>query len=87
MKLLGNTKINLTKTENCKNMPYLQITEIILVYLNLVIIYYQNNSKVLFTFALNKPFGQLLDILPKTVIFLKTLNSQSSYFEVWPTDQ
>ena len=54
MKLLGNTKINLTKTENCKNMPYLQITEIILVYLNLVIIYYQNNSKVLFTFALNK---------------------------------
>lgn len=68
-------------------MPYLQITEIILVYLNLVIIYYQNNSKVLFTFALNKPFGQLFDILPKTVIFLKTLNSQSSYFEVWPTDQ
>ena len=87
MKLLGNTKINLTKTENCKNMPYLQITEIILVYLNLVIIYYQNNSKVLFTFALNKPFGQLFDILPKTVIFLKTLNSESSYFEVWPTDQ
>ena len=87
MKLLGNTKINLTKPENCKNMPYLQIAEIILVYLNLVIIYYQNNSKVLFTFALNKPFGQLFDILPKTVIFLKTFNSDPSYFEFWPTDQ
>ena len=68
-------------------MPYLQITEIILVYLNLVNSYYQNDSKVLFTFALTKPFGQLFDILPKIVIFLKTFNSEPSYFEVWPTDQ
>ena len=36
MKLLGNTKINLPKTENGKNMPYLQINEIVLVYFNLV---------------------------------------------------
>ena len=64
MILLGNTKINLTKTENGKNMPYLQITEIILVYSNLVSSDYQNDSKVLCTFALNKPLGQLLDILP-----------------------
>ena len=72
MKLLGNTKINLPKTENGKNMPYLQINEIVLVYFNLVNSDYQNDSKVLCTFAPNKAFGQLLDILPKTVkIFLK----------------
>ena len=31
MKLLGNTKINITKHENGKNMPYLEISEVVLV--------------------------------------------------------
>ena len=32
-------------------------------------------------------FGQLLDISPKNVIFLKTFNSEISYIEVYFTDQ
>ena len=32
-------------------------------------------------------FSQLLDISPKTFIFLKTFNSEFSYIEVWFTDQ
>ena len=35
----------------------------------------------------NKSFGQLLDISPKNIIFLKTFNSEFSYTEVWFTDQ
>ena len=32
-------------------------------------------------------FGQLLDISPKNVIFLKRFNFKCSYIEVWFTDQ
>ena len=38
-------------------------------------------------FVPNKLFGQLLDISPKKVLFLKTLNSGLSFMEVWFTDQ
>ena len=44
---------------------------------------YQHDSKVLYTFVPNKPFGLLLDIL----YFCKLFNSGFSYIEVWITDQ
>ena len=43
-------------------------------------------QRILYTFVPNKSFGQLLDISPKNVIFLKTFNSEFSYIEVWFTD-
>ena len=48
---------------------------------------YQHDSIVLYLFVLNKFFGKLLDISPKTFIFLKTCNSEFSFIEVWFTDQ
>ena len=48
---------------------------------------YQQELRVLCVFSPNKPFGQLLDISPKNVIFLKTFNSELSYIRVWFTDQ
>ena len=48
---------------------------------------YQRNLEVLYTFAFNKSFGQLLSISPKNFIFSKTFNSEFSYIEVWFTDQ
>ena len=48
---------------------------------------YQQNSRLLYAFVPNKSFGQLLDILPKNIIFLKTFNSEFSNIEVWITDQ
>ena len=38
-------------------------------------------------FVPNKSFGQLVDILPKDFIFLKTFNSVFPYIEEWFTDQ
>ena len=43
--------------------------------------------KSLNRFVPNKSFGQLLNILPKKNIFLKTFNSEFSYIEVWRYDQ
>ena len=68
-------------------MSYLEITEVILAHCNIVNNNYHEGSRVLYTFAPNKAFVQLLDVLPNYVIFLKTFNSEFSYFEVWLTDQ
>ena len=41
----------------------------------------------MYTFAPNKSFGQLLNISPENVIFLKTFDSEFSHIDVWLTDQ
>ena len=41
----------------------------------------------MYIFVPNQSFGQLLDISPKNVIFLKTFHSEFLYIEVWFTDQ
>ena len=48
---------------------------------------YQQDSRVLYTFIPNKPFGSLLDVSPTNHIFLKTFNSEYHEIEVWFTDQ
>ena len=65
VKLLGSTKSKIAKDKNGENVPYLQITEVLLIHCNVVNNSYQQNSRVLYTFVLNKSFGQLLDISPK----------------------
>ena len=58
-----------------------------LVHCNIVNNDYQHDLRVLYTFISNKSFGQLLDILPKSFIFLKTFDSEFSYIEIRFTDQ
>ena len=88
MKLPGSTKSQITgKDTNGENVPHLDIIEITLVHCNIVNNSYQQDSRVLYTFVANKLFGQLLDILPKTSIFVKNSNSEFSYIEVWFIDQ
>ena len=87
MELLGNTENKITKDKNGENMLNLEITEVVLVQCNIVNNDYQQNSRVLYTFVPNKPFGSLLDISPKNHIFLKTFNSEYRKIIVWFTDQ
>ena len=62
MKLLGSTKKSkITRDENGQNVPYLEIPEVVLVIVNND---YLENSKVLYTFAPNKSFQNILDISP-----------------------
>ena len=75
IKLLGNTKSKITKDENDENVSHLEITEVELVHCNIVNKDYQHDSRVLYAFAPNKSFGQLLDISPRNFIFLETFNS------------
>ena len=57
MKLLGTTKSKIKKDKNGKNVPHLEITELVLIHCNIVNNDYQQNSRVLYTFVLNKLFG------------------------------
>ena len=68
-------------------MPHLQITEVVLVDCNLVNNDYQQDSRILYTFVPEKPFGSLLEISPKNHIFLETFNSEFSEIKIWFTDQ
>ena len=85
MTLLGSANSKITKNENGKNVPHLEITEVVLVHCNIVDNNCQQNSGVLNTFTPNNSFGQLLDILPTNFIFLKTFDSEFLYIEVWFT--
>ena len=57
MKLLGSTRSKITRNENCENMSHLEITELLLIHCNIVNKDYQQDSRVLHTFVLNKSFG------------------------------
>ena len=86
MKLLGSTEKKITKDKNGENVPHLEITEVVLVHFNIVNNDYQQDSRVLYTFVPNKPFGSLIEISPANHIFLKTLNSEFQDIQVWFTD-
>ena len=80
-------KKKITKDKNGENVPHLEITEVVLVHCNTVNNGYQKDSRVLYTFVLNKPFGNLLEISPTNHIFLKTFNSEYDEIKVWFSDQ
>ena len=79
MKLIGSTKSKITKDESGENVPYLKITEVVvLIHSKIVNNNYHQNSFVLYI---------LVAISHKNFIFLKTLDSEFSYIEVWSTEQ
>ena len=87
MKLLESTKNKITKNQNGENVPHLQITEVVLVHCNIVNNDYLQDSRVLYTFFPNKPFGSLLEISQIKHIILKTFNSEYDGIKVWFTNQ
>ena len=87
MKLLGSTENKITKDKNSESVLHLEITEVVLVHCDTVNSNYQQDSRLLYTFVPNKPFGSLLDISPRNHIFLKIFNSEYDKIKVWFTDQ
>ena len=86
MILLGSTEDKTTKDKNSENVLHFEITEVVLVYCNIVNNDYQQDSRVLYSFVPNEPFGSLLEISRTNHFFLKTFNSEFNDIEVWFTD-
>ena len=82
MKLLGSTKKDVDSDKNSENVPKLESVEVVLVHCNLVKNDYQHTSKVLFSFVLNKQFGQLINISPHPLTMMNTINTEFSFVEV-----
>ena len=86
MKLLGDGPV-LDKDKNGDNVPGLEQVHFVLVHCSVVQNHYLQNSKLLYTFAPDKSFGQLLVLEPKALIQSKTTDSVFDYIEIWITDQ
>ena len=87
MTLLGRTKDIIDVDKNSENVPRLENVGVVLVHCDLVNNSYQQHSRVLFTFAPNRQYGQLISISPHSLIFLKTVNTKFSEIDIWFTDK
>ena len=87
MKLLGSTQNKITENKNVQNVLHLEITEVVLAHCDIVNNDCQQDSRILYTFVLNKTFGSLSEISPTNFIFLKTCNSEFQAIGVQFTDQ
>ena len=87
LKLLGSTEKRITRDKNGEDIPYLEITKVALVNYRIVSNDYKQNSIALYTFASNKSFNKLLEILYKNFLFFKTYNEELLYIKVWFTDK
>ena len=72
----------MTKDKNSENAPQLEITEVVLVYCNIVNNQYHRDSNVS-----NKSFSHLLNISSKNYIYSEIFYSKFSYIDVSFTDQ
>ena len=87
MELIGNTESKITKDKKGENIPHLEIVELSLVQCTLVNNDYHQDSRILYIFVPNKPFGSLLEISPTNHNFLKTFSSKFLEIKVLFTDQ
>ena len=71
MKLLGSTEIRLTKEKNGENLPQLEITEVVLIYYNIV-----HNDYI----CSNKSYGNLNFIYNLEIRIYQKFHQQIRYF-------
>ena len=74
IKLFGNTKKLIDKTNNGENVPSFEVVEVVLVQFNLVDNQFQQMSELLYIFTPNKSYAYLLNVEPCNLLFLKAYN-------------
>ena len=82
MTLLGSTEQVVVKDKNDKNVPKFETVDLILVHCNVGKNIYQQAIKLFLKFVSDKQFGQLITVLPHSLIMLKTTNKKFSFIEV-----
>ena len=68
----SKTSNKITRDKNGENVRHPEISEVVLVHCDIVDNDYQQDSRVLYTFVPNKPFGSLLEISLSKSLLLKT---------------
>ena len=85
-KLLGDGPI-IEKDKVSKNVPQLDQVEYVSLHCNIAQNDYLQNSKLLYEFAPDKTFRQLISVKPSVFIQCKTSDTIFDYIEIWFTDQ
>ena len=67
---------NSEKDKDGENVPNLESAEVVLVHCNLVKNDYQYTSKVLFSFAPNIQFGEIIKISPHSLTMMNTIDTE-----------
>ena len=70
-KLFGSTKKSVGKIKNGENVPSLEVVEVGLIQCNIVEHQYQQKSDVLCNFTPNKSCAYLLNVEPRSLVFLR----------------
>ena len=70
MRLLESIKKDGDLDKNSENVPKLESVEVVLDHCNLVKNDYQHTSKIVFSFAPKKQFGQLINISPHSLTMM-----------------
>ena len=73
MKLLGSTENQMIQYKNGENVPHLEITEVVLLHCNIINNDYQQDLRILYIFAPNKPFCKLLEISATNFCLFKNI--------------
>ena len=69
MKSLGSTKSKINKDKNGDFLPHLEFTEVVLVHCNIINNNYQQDSRVLYTFAISIIWTNIRYFTQKVHIF------------------
>ena len=76
MKLFRSTNKLMDKRKTEKRVPGLEVVEVVLLECNLVNNHYQKKSEILYTFTPSKSYAYLLLAEPRSLVFLKTCNTE-----------
>ena len=75
MKLFRSTNKLMDKRKTEKRVPGLEVVEVVLLECNLVNNHYLQKSEILYTFTPSKSYAYLLLAEPRSLVFLKTCNT------------
>ena len=68
-------------------MPKINNVDVVLVHCNFVNNTHQEKSRVLYSFVPDVQFGQLINVKPESLIYLKATSAEFSFIEICFTNQ
>ena len=86
-KLLESSKKKANKNKDGKLVPKIENVDVVLIHCNVANNTDPQKSRVLYSFVPDIQFGQLINVKPESLIYLKTTSAEFSFIEVWFTNQ
>ena len=86
-KLSESSKTEVNKDKDGELVPKIENAHVVLIHCNVVNNTHQQKSRVLYSFVPDAQLGQLINVKPESLIYLKTKSAEFSFIEIWFTNQ